>query len=336
MRRLLGIEFRRVFARDVTRLLGLIAIIGAVLGGIGAFVSTDAPPKSQAAEFDQTILRQRADLADRIKTCTTKGSPPAGLETDLKPGQITREAFPQLFEPRTRPECRTMLSGLPFSEEDRRFHLLRFPRIVEGLIFPSAIFALIIGATIIGAEWGAGTIPTLLTWEPRRVRVLFAKVLAVLAACASVFLLFALLVAATTLPALTFRGTAVGLDAVWQEDLMSVVLRGMYLSAISGLFGFSLALLIRNTAAALGAAFGYLLILENLVRATGALSAWLVSNNAAIVLAGFSPFRSLTNEEPLSKALTERSSFEAGMILGAYMLVAVLISGFLFHRRDVH
>lgn len=332
MRRLIGVEFRRVFARDITRLLALIVLLISVLASIGAFVSTSSPIKDKEAEFDQGILLQRDNLAARIEKCATVGSdPPEGFER-----AVDRERFERMFGPRPRPQCRAQLSRSSFLEDDRRFHLLSFPGILEGLILPTAIFALIIGATMIGAEWGAGTIPTLLTWEPRRARILAAKILAILAACASLFLLFGLFVAVTVSPALILRGTSVGIDAIWREDVLAVGLRGMYLSALSGLFGFALAMLIRNTAAALGAAFGYLMILESLVRATGALHAWLVSNNALIVLAGYSPFRPLSDEEPISGALAERSSLEAGLILGGYMLLVALISGVLFHRRDVH
>lgn len=331
MKRMVAVEFRRVFARDITRLLGLIVVFGSVMGGIGAFVSAGSSPKTQEIEFDQTILSQRAELPARIEKCMQGPS-------RTPPNIGSRVRFPQLAEPqpRPRPQCRAQLSSSGIDEDDRRFKLLNFPRMLEGLMFPSAIFALIIGATMIGAEWGAGTIPNLLTWEPRRVRVLAAKILAVLAACASLFLLFALFAAVTLMPALILRGTAIGLGAIWQEDMISVVLRGMYLPALSGLFGFAFAMMIRNTAAALGAAFGYLLIAENLIRATGALHAWLVSSNAAIVGVGFSPFRSFSREEPVSLALAERSSLEAGLILGAYVLLITLISGFLFHRRDVH
>ncbi len=353
MRRLLGVEFRRVFARDVTRLLGIIAVAGSVFAGIGAFVSTGALPEAQEAEFNQSILRARALLPDRIHKCATERIPLTPNLLPLDPqnprfnaeinriNRIQQERIGKFSEPQPRPQCRAQLSRSSLNSTnqkgDRRFHLLSLPSAFEALILPSAIFALVIGATIIGAEWGAGTIPSLLTWEPRRMRVLAAKILAVLAACASVFLIFALLVTAFTSPAFFFRGSAVGVDEIWRKDMMSVVLRGMYLPALSGLFGFTFAMLIRNTAAALGAAFGYLLIAEGLIRATGSLSAWLVSNNAAVVLVGYSPFKNFFSAEPpVSLALAERSSVEAGLILGVYLLVLASISAFLFHRRDVH
>ena len=350
MRRLLGVEFRRVFARDITRLLGLIAVAGSVFAGIGAFVSTGGATNSQEAEFDQSILSARALLPDQIHKCTTERIPLASIpplpldpqnprfnEEINRINRANRIQQQKFLEPRPLARCRSELSRSDADDGDRRLHLLFLPGAFEPLILPSAIFALVIGATIIGAEWGAGTIPTLLTWEPRRMRVLGAKVLGVLASCAALFPIFALLLAGTLSPTLLFRGSAVGLDAIWRQDMMSVVLRGMYLPALSGLFGFTFAMLIRNTAAALGVAFGYLLVAESLIRATGSLSAWLVSNNAAVVLVGYSPFKNFFSpQEPVSLALAERSSVEAGLILCAYMLVFASISAFLFHRRDVH
>ena len=45
-----------------------------------------------------------------------------------------------------------------------------------------AFMAFLVGATAAGAEWSAGTMQSLLYWEPRRVRVMVAKVAALAAA----------------------------------------------------------------------------------------------------------------------------------------------------------
>ena len=39
------------------------------------------------------------------------------------------------------------------------------------------LLGVLLGATLAGADWTAGTMGTLLTWEPRRVRVHLVRVL---------------------------------------------------------------------------------------------------------------------------------------------------------------
>ena len=71
------------------------------------------------------------------------------------------------------------------------------------------IGALIGGATVTGAEWRAGTVLGLLTWEPRRHRVLAARALAVGVLAAAISLILLILVraraAAGCLPGLDRR-----------------------------------------------------------------------------------------------------------------------------------
>jgi hypothetical protein len=56
------------------------------------------------------------------------------------------------------------------------------PGSADGMLLLALFFlvvgALVGGATVAGAEWRAGTVTALLTWEPRRVRVHLARVVA--------------------------------------------------------------------------------------------------------------------------------------------------------------
>ena len=61
---------------------------------------------------------------------------------------------------------------------DRRFHYEHLPEILVGTSGFAIILGWLLGASLAGAEWHAGTMATLLTWEPRRVRVLVAKLVA--------------------------------------------------------------------------------------------------------------------------------------------------------------
>ena len=62
---------------------------------------------------------------------------------------------------------------------DPRFHFADHPR--DMLTAAAYIFmavGLVLAASFVGAEWQAGTFASMLTWEPRRQRVLAAKLVA--------------------------------------------------------------------------------------------------------------------------------------------------------------
>ena len=72
------------------------------------------------------------------------------------------------------------------------------------------------GASVAGAEWRAGTVTTVLTWEPSRLRLHAARTVsaAVLAFVIGVVLEVAFL--ASVLPAVLLHGTTEGTDAAWR------------------------------------------------------------------------------------------------------------------------
>jgi hypothetical protein len=183
-----------------------------------------------------------------------------------------------------------------------------------------------LGASAIGAEWHSGHLTTILTWEPRRWRVMLAKIVAsvtgvvVLSLMVQVFLGVALAIDAAG------SGSTDGVDASWLADSSAVAARVALLSAIFAGFGFALAAAGRNTAVALGVGFGYLVIVENLVRGLRPEWApWLLSDNAASFLIGSSA------DFPLGG----RTPSESGLYLAGWALLLLLGAGGVFRARDV-
>lgn len=208
---------------------------------------------------------------------------------------------------------------------DPRFPLTMLPDILLGTSIPLLIAAWLLGASFIGADWHAGTITTLLTWEPRRVRVMVAKVIA---CAAAVFVLAiglqAVLGGVLALVA-ALRGTTEGVDGAWLRETAGVAFRTAALSTITAAIGFAVASIGRNTAAALGAGFAYLAVIENLVRGLRPQwHGWLLTDNAAVFItggnAGF-PF--------------ERTVMQAGALLAVYAAVLLFVGVAMFRRRDV-
>lgn len=207
-----------------------------------------------------------------------------------------------------------------------RFDLTSLTDVLLGTSLILTLVGWVLGASSIGAEWHAGMVGTLLTWEPRRTRVLATKVVVSLV---SVFALSvameALLAGALTAVAAT-RGSTAGADGAWLAEVLGVGLRSAALGTFGAIAGFAFAAVGRNTAGALGAGFAYFVVAENLIRAVWPRwSDWLVSENASsFLLAGQEDIGDLT-----------RSGLEAGLYLAAVAAALLLVAGVVFRTRDV-
>lgn len=190
-------------------------------------------------------------------------------------------------------------------------------------LFLGGFFA---GATVAGAEWRAGTITTVLTWEPRRLRLHGARLAsgAVLAFVIS-FGLQAIFLA-SLVPAVALNGTTEGVDGSFWFDLAIVIARTSVITAAAAVLAMSLATAARNTAFAVIAMFAWIVVVEGLIRMLKpSLSSWLWGEMVATVM-GWSR---LDNVElargPLMSALT----------LAAYLTVIVGGAAISFQRRDI-
>lgn len=205
----------------------------------------------------------------------------------------------------------------------------RFNSLTDTLVGISpflVVFAIGLGATFIGAEWSAGTVTTTLTWEPRRVRVMMAKILA-----AALFVFLAALatqivIGVGLLPATIVRGTFDGVDARWLWDAVGIALRSSTIAAIAASVGLSIAAVARNTGAAIIVGFVYFAVLEGLIRAFRPNWApWLFGENAALFIV----------DPADSIGLPAHSQTRALVTLVAYAAILAFVATSLFRRRDV-
>jgi hypothetical protein len=198
-------------------------------------------------------------------------------------------------------------------------------------VFPGTSALLIIlgvglGASFVGAEWTAGSMTTLLTWEPRRLRVALVKASAgalfvFVAAC----LLQALLGIALA-PTALIRGTTDGADWEWFLRTTGIVLRGATIAALAQVIGYSIASLARNTAAAVVAGFVYLVFIENLIRGLRPQwQTWLIAENSATFIVG-------QGQVP---EIGTKSVAEAGFLLATYAGILLVLTVITFRSRDV-
>jgi ABC-2 family transporter protein len=206
---------------------------------------------------------------------------------------------------------------------DAGFRLSSFGDVVGGVTVPIVLAMWTFGASFIGADWRFGTMGTLLTWEPRRVRVLVAKAIAAaVVAFVATILMHALLVGGM-LPAVVTKGTTTGPARF--DHLIGVSLRGAALAAIASMLGFAIASVARNSAFGLGSGFVYLVIVENVLQGFfPGIRKWLVVGNAIVFVSGQRQFD-----------IAGRSVVAAGLVLLAYAVIAVAIATGVFRARDV-
>jgi ABC-type transport system involved in multi-copper enzyme maturation permease subunit len=210
---------------------------------------------------------------------------------------------------------------------DPRFHLRNLITVFGGITAPLVIGGWLLGAASIGAEWHAGTMATTLTWEPRRVRLLVAKALAAVLVTIALFVAVQVFLAITFLPAALVGGTTEGIDRAWFAEAAALLARGAAMTGMGAVIGFSIAAVARNTGAALGAGFAYLVIFENIL---GALfpgwRSWMLVPNAIVFVANF-------RGDQL--ALSGRTMLSSGLILGCYATAMLALAAAWFRQRDV-
>ncbi len=194
-----------------------------------------------------------------------------------------------------------------------------------------AMFFLILGglfggATVAGAEWRVGTMTTVLTWEPRRLRLYTACSVSatVLAFVISTALQVAFL--GSLVPAVVLHGTSEGADGPFWWALLAAIARTSLLTAAAALLAVALATVARNTAFAVIAVFSWLLVVESLVRELWpSLSVWMWGENLGTVMAW----------AQLDGAEFTRGPLLALGTLAVYCGVVVAVGAASFTRRDV-
>jgi hypothetical protein len=301
MTALLAVEVRRVLSRRLVRVSVALAVLALLAGAAIAFLIS--------RDMDQAALAQaEAARQAQVQQCITGQLD--GVPSDLPPQQQAEFCEQHISSP----------------IQDRRFHYESLPGILEGMSWFAVLLGWLLGASLVGAEWHAGTMATLLTWEPRRVRVLLVKLVAAGALAFTLTMLLQLLLGAALLPAGLLRGTTEGIDAGWMRSLSGVGLRVAAVSVVGALIGFSIAAVARNTAAALGIAFGYFAIVENAIRGLRPRwTPWLLGDNIAVVI---------TNQ-PQSFPLVDRSTLGAATLVACYALALVVVAVATFRRRDI-
>jgi ABC-2 family transporter protein len=215
-------------------------------------------------------------------------------------------------------------------ESTNPFQLVELHEPGESILGIGAFFlvigAAVGGASMIGAEWRAGTFVTLLTWMPQRRRVAVTKLAACGLVAATIALVLQVLFLASFLPASLGPGTTGGVDAEWARAVAGTVVRVACITGLVAVFTASVAMIGRSTAAALGVLFGYMMLFENLLRAWKPWSArYLLGENGARFIVGVE----------LEDVDFTRSTTAAALTLVGYATLTATIAIVTFWRRDL-
>jgi hypothetical protein len=188
---------------------------------------------------------------------------------------------------------------------------------------PLALAGFILGASMLGADYTSRAFTTVLTWEPRRHRVLAARA----AACAAVTAVAALAVLAilivSFLPAAFAHGVGPSPTGTGYLSMAALAARCALLTGATSVVGVSLAAVGRSTAAAFAGAGVYLLGVERAVTAIEpSIGRWLLGDDAVSWIA-VTPERHTTGHTVIAAGL---------LLLAVVVAVQALATTALAHR----
>ena len=197
--------------------------------------------------------------------------------------------------------------------------------------------ALILGALVVGSEYGWGTLKTVLSQRPGRLGAFFAKMLA-LGAVLALFVVLAFVAGAIcNLVVAGLQGATVSWPS--PSELLEALGAGAIVLAAWAALGVFLATLFRSTALAIGLGLFYALALEGLVFGLPIPNAsfqdarqFFLGQNSGFLADSFA---GSSLQQPLTPPGPDIGAAQAALVLCAYLTVFVLVAALAFRQRDV-
>ena len=213
--------------------------------------------------------------------------------------------------------------------------------LMAGFPFFGGVLALMLGVLTVGSEYGWGTLRTLFTQGPGRLRVFGAKLIAV----AATLLVFVLVV--YVLGALASWAIAAneGVEVSWPSASLLVrgIAGGWLIFAVWAALGILLAVVTRGTALAVGIGILYAFVVEGLLSALarevnvldGLVEFFVRANGYSLVAVLGVSADDVSDSGPGSFSGPVVAGGQALLVLSVYLVGFVLAAGWLLRRRDV-
>jgi ABC-2 type transport system permease protein len=306
--RLLQSEFLRAASRRLVPMVLIGGLIGIVIGlGIAA-AHADKPSAAEVAQGQITY-------ENNVAKCEQRVSPqqiPPGYDGDA-------QAFCE----------KTWGPGFD------GFFLRDLDTILQGTATFLILLGVLLGASLGGADWTNNTMQTLLTWEPRRMRVFLVRAF-VIAVCVFVITVFLQVVFAgvDALVASTRGITAFLPSAFWRSVFVTIGRVSLMATGLA-LIAYAVAMIGRSTVASLGALFGYLILFEAVIAGFRPTIQGNLLVRAAIVVITHQPIidpeRTFDSNNPVILLGVSR----AWLVVGVYLVAVGALGLMIFRRRDV-
>jgi hypothetical protein len=281
MTRVLLVELRRAFRRRATRRTAL-AALGCLflVMDIGLIKVGDLPPIRYITQSDGVVTFSSSDFNGTVRIEGNKAHFTRKLNPS-SPHAPRGEKFP--LETNTedlqnhevvgivgKPGHESVFVGFP-NASLARFGDLYHRGSDNSTITPPAVlgimFALLLGATLAGADWRWNTYAVLLTWVPQRRRLLAARLIGCFVVGAVTVSAVVIAYALFTIPIVLVHGNFAGLTSSWWTQILELLGRVALLAGLTSLAGACVAIVVRNTIGALVVALIYLMVLEHLLLA---------------------------------------------------------------------
>jgi ABC-2 type transport system permease protein len=213
--------------------------------------------------------------------------------------------------------------------------------LLSGFPFFGGVFALMLGVFALGSEYGWGTLKTLFTQRPGRLRILAAKLAAVgIVLVPFVVCLFAAGAVASLVIA-AIEDAPASLPSAWL--LMRALAAGWLILAVWAALGVLLGIATRGTSLAIGIGILYALVIEGLLSAFAdsvsvlepLTNAFLRANGYSIAAALGAPVASIASNGPGSFGGPFVAAGQAVAVLAALAAAFAALSAGLLRRRDV-
>jgi ABC-2 type transport system permease protein len=223
--------------------------------------------------------------------------------------------------------CAGQASKWPHMSAQAKFGFDPTQGSIVGLALLGQLVIVVLGTLSITSEYGTGMIRTSLTVMPRRGTFYGAK--------AAVFAAVALAVALVASFASFFIGQALlssthASATLSQPNVLRAVLGTALYLVLCGLFAFGLGAILRSTAGAMTAAYGFLFLVPQLAKALP--NSWYADVDRW--LPGGDVVNSITNTQGVNMSPHVFTAWGEFAVFGAYTAILLILGAILLRKRD--